>query len=69
MEFFTNCQNVINLSGVRIGANLYLEIEHLDVKIAFLHGDLQKEIYMEELEGFNRRGQEEVCMKIEEKYV
>ncbi|RVW42558.1 Retrovirus-related Pol polyprotein from transposon TNT 1-94 [Vitis vinifera] len=33
-------------------ASLDLEIEQMDVKTAFLYGDLDKEIYMEQLEGF-----------------
>ena len=36
-------------------ASLDLEIEHIDVKTAFLHGDLDKEIYMEQLEGQCKR--------------
>jgi ATP-binding cassette subfamily B (MDR/TAP) protein 1 len=39
-----------------------LEIEQLDVKIAFLHSDLEEEIYMEQLEGFIVEGKEHhVC--------
>ena len=38
------------------------EIEALDVKTAFLHGDLDEEIYMEQLVGFITKCQEhKVC--------
>ena len=29
-----------------------LELEKIDVKTTFLHGDLDEDIYMEQLEGF-----------------
>ena len=39
-----------------------LELIQLDVKTAFLHSDLQEEIYMEESAGFVASGQEHpVC--------
>lgn len=43
-------------------AQLDLELVQMDVKTAFLHGDLEKEIYMVQLEGFNVAGKEhEIC--------
>jgi reverse transcriptase-like protein len=50
--------------GVVLGlaASLDLEIEQMDVKTAFLHGDLDEEIYMEQPEGFKEQGKENfVC--------
>ncbi|GJV29468.1 retrovirus-related pol polyprotein from transposon TNT 1-94, partial [Tanacetum coccineum] len=35
-----------------LAASLDLEVEQMDVKTAFLHGNLDKEIYMEQPEGF-----------------
>ena len=33
--------------SLALAASLDLEVEHMDVKTAFLHGDLEVEIYME----------------------
>ncbi|GKF71368.1 putative RNA-directed DNA polymerase, partial [Tanacetum coccineum] len=40
-------------------ASLDLEVEQMDVKTTFLHGDLDKEIYMEQPEGFQVKGKED----------
>ena len=41
-----------------------LEVEQLDVKTAFLHGDLEEEIYMEQPEGFKARGKEDLVCRL-----
>ena len=47
---------VVKMSSIRcvlgLAASMDLEVEQLDVKTAFLHGDLDETIYMEQLEGF-----------------
>jgi hypothetical protein len=38
-----------------------MEIHQMDAKIAFLNGDLKKEIYMEQPKGFTQEGEHLVC--------
>jgi hypothetical protein len=38
-----------------------MEIHQMDVKTAFFNGDLEKEIYMEQPEGFTHEGEHIVC--------
>ena len=41
-----------------LAASMNLELEQLDVKTAFLHGDLDEKIFIEQLEGFKVKGKE-----------
>uniref|UniRef100_A0A2N9FX16 Integrase catalytic domain-containing protein n=1 Tax=Fagus sylvatica TaxID=28930 RepID=A0A2N9FX16_FAGSY len=57
---------VVKMSFIQVilglTASLDLELEQMDVKTAFLHGDLEEEIYMVQLEGFEAKGKEhKVC--------
>ena len=57
---------VVKHSSIRVilslVANLNLELEQLDIKTAFLHGDLEEEIYMSQPEGFiNKSNPNLVC--------
>jgi Reverse transcriptase (RNA-dependent DNA polymerase) len=48
--------SIVKMSFIRVvldlAASLDLKIEQLDIKIVFLHGDLEEKLYMEQPEGF-----------------
>ena len=44
-------------------ASLIFEIEELDLKIAFLHGDIEEETNIEELEGFSVKSKKKTICK------
>jgi Reverse transcriptase (RNA-dependent DNA polymerase) len=45
-------------------AGLDLELEQLDIKIVFLYGDLEEEIYMVQLEGFEVKRKDNMVCKL-----
>ena len=47
-----------------VAATFDLEVEKMDVKTTFLHGDLNEEIYMKQLEGFIVKGKKELICKL-----
>ncbi|KAI4334908.1 hypothetical protein L6164_013610 [Bauhinia variegata] len=59
---------VVKMSSIRVvlglTASLNLEVEQLDVKTTFLHGDLEEEIYMEQPEGFAAKGEENLICRL-----
>ena len=66
MDFVDTYSPVAKFASVWIimvvAARLDLELHQLDIKIAFLIGDLKEEIYMDQLDGFQIKGQEgKVC--------
>ena len=47
-----------------LASRLNLKVEQMDVMTAFLHGDLEEEIYMEQPEGFLVKGKEDYVCKL-----
>ena len=60
---------VVKMTSIRAILSLVatenLFLEQLDVKIAFLHGDLEEDIYMLQPKGFEVKGKEEYVCKLE----
>ena len=62
---------VVKMTSTRtmlsIVASMDLEVEQLDVKMAFLHGELEEEIYMEKLEGFVEKVKENLVCRLKKR--
>ena len=73
LDYFDTYSPVTRITSIRmliaIVAGYKLEIHQMDVKTAFLNGDLEEEIYLEQPEGFIVPGQEQkVCRLIKSLY-
>ena len=68
VEFDKIFSPVVKMTSIRtvlsIAANMNLEVEQLDVKTTFLHGDLKEEIYMQQPEGFVKKGKENLVCRL-----
>ena len=73
LDYFDTYSLVTRISSIRmliaIATIHNLEIHQMDVKIAFLNGDLDEDIYMEQPKGFIVPGQEKkVCRLVKSLY-
>ena len=68
LDFFDTFSSVTRITSIRlliaIAIVFYLKIHQMDVKTAFLDGDLEEEIYMDQPEGFVEPGQESKVCKL-----
>ena len=59
---------VVKMCSIRVilglATSMDLELEQLDVKTTFLHGDLDEEIFIEQPKGFKVKGKENMVYKI-----
>jgi hypothetical protein len=64
-ETFTSGAKSIMIKCIfTIGAIVDLKIDKMDVKITFLNGDLEEDIYMDRPKGFVQEGQEYILCKL-----
>ena len=73
IDYFDTYSPVSRITSIRtliaIASLNDMEIHQMDVKTAFLNGELDEEIYMEQLEGFVVQGQEnKVCKLVKSLY-
>eukprot|EP00253_Pinus_taeda_P008798 PITA_08798 len=67
IDFGDNFSPVVKITSIRLLLSIVVacdfEVEQMDMKIAFLHGDLEEEIYMKQHEGFTVKGRKELDLK------
>ena len=58
----TSIRTILSLVAIE-----YLHIEQLDVKTTFLHGDLEEDMYMQQPQGYEVKGKENLVFKLNKK--
>ncbi|KAL9252206.1 Retrovirus-related Pol polyprotein from transposon TNT 1-94-like protein [Drosera capensis] len=65
VDFNEIFSSVVRMSSIitvlSLTATLDLEVEHMDMKIACLHRDLEEKIYMEQPDGFGLNAKKTMC--------
>ena len=65
IDYFETFSPIVRMNSIRIlfsiAVNLLWPLFQLDVKNAFLYGDLQEEMYMEQPSGYIAQGENKVC--------
>ena len=68
IDYYEIFSPVVKLTTIRLMLSIVttkgLYLEQLDVKTAFLHGDLEEEIYMQQPEGFAEDDKEELVCRL-----
>ena len=68
LDYFDTYSPVTKITSIRMLialASVYdLQIHQMDVKTAFLNGDLEEEIYIEQLEGFVVPEKAKMCVNL-----
>ena len=57
----------MNLSSLSLVVVEDLHLEKLDVKTAFLHGDLEEEIYMQQPQGYEVKGKDNLVWRLKKR--
>eukprot|EP00253_Pinus_taeda_P032790 PITA_32790 len=60
----TNAEGKVEKHKARLVAKSYSQVEQMDVKATFLHGDMEEEIYMKQPERFAVKGKKELVCKL-----
>jgi hypothetical protein len=67
-DFFDTYSPIARLTTIRVLLSLVtsygLFVHQMDIKIAFLNGELEEEIYMDQPDGFTLKGQEGMICKL-----